>query len=101
VAYVSRPSCVLRLSCGEPRAPTWQVVRHEALIKVKVTYYLTCLDYEIHVLSGMLAGALGLTTIMCAKAGPWRAWGAQLAGFVAEVPKVNCLLLDTMHLQVV
>jgi hypothetical protein len=35
-----------------------------------------------------LAGGLGLTAILCAKAEPWRAWGAHLAGFGAQAALV-------------
>jgi hypothetical protein len=31
---------------------------------------------------------LGLTAILCAKAEPWRAWGAHLAGFGAQAALV-------------
>jgi hypothetical protein len=34
------------------------------------------------------AGGLGLTAILCAKAEPWRAWGAHLAGFGAQAALV-------------
>uniref|UniRef100_A0A383WD10 Uncharacterized protein n=1 Tax=Tetradesmus obliquus TaxID=3088 RepID=A0A383WD10_TETOB len=45
-------------------------------------------DADVSIFMSKAAGGLGLTAILCAKAEPWRAWGAHLAGFGAQAALV-------------